>query len=226
MYILPDRALTKFKVIDVGAANEETLGNGRRRNMLSVERRWISDSRIWFAYCGVEPAAGHPSHCRTSSRDDIRCGLQKENISKISRIASGITFYAETAQESDDGKLITSPTHAFFEVKTLAMAMLEALRSATARMNLSQNPIRDDGTEGDDSMSAQLAMQLFSDLVDHHDGSSMIYDICASWRIPVQGDRSRGAGWSLSESVSSTTRHQLRNEDEDEFEWVRREMSK
>ena len=232
--------INEVRTIDVGADSEESLGNAQnaetRDQLLSVERRWI---RAFGAFVRVlwGTLRGTYRWLYVTLQNIVRgrrqtAGLPKENLS---RIASGITFYAETAQESDDGDGSEADHESyarFLRGEDISdddsedSAFSDSSDESESESDSSRQD--DDEAEGDDSVFApsawerlkEEALQLFSDLVDNHvDDDSSTSMIFAHMTYP------RAGGPLTRRRLVSvlSTRQQLQNE-EDEFERVRREM--
>lgn len=232
--------INEVRSIDVGADSEETLSNAQneetRDRLLSVERRWI---RAFGAFVRVlwGTLRGIYRWLYITLQNIVRGRRQTADGTEIpketlSRIASGMPFYAETAQESDDGDGSEADHESY--VRFLRGEDISDDDSGDSTFSDGSDESEsesdsshqdDDRAEGDDSMPGpsawerlkEEALQLFSDLIDHHiDDGSMIFAHMAYPRAGGPLTRRR------LDSVLST-RQQLQNE-EDEFERVRREM--
>ena len=240
--------INEVRSIDVGADSEETLGNVQnvetRDRLLSLERRWVRAFGafvrvLWGTLRGICRwlcvASRNIVRGRRQTADDT--GLPKESLSKI---ASGMSFYVEAAEEELDDVDESEADHESYarflrgedisdddsEDSTFSD---DADESESESDSSRQDDLGDDMDDGPPADSFQPefvwerlrgeAMQLFSDLVDNHvdDDSSMVLAHMAYPRSGGPLTRRR------LESVIRA-RQQMENEGEDEFERVRREM--
>lgn len=242
--------INEVRSIDVGADSEETLGNAQnaetRDQLLSLERRWLRAFGafirvLWGTLRGTYRWLWVTSHNIISGQRQAvhNAGLPKESLS---RMASGMSFYVEAAEEEWDDVDESEADHdsyaRFLRGEDISdddsgdstfsdgTDESESESDSSRQEELCDDMDDDDGLFADSSQHQSVwemlrgeAIQLFSDLVDNHvdDDSSMVLAHMAYPRSGGPLTRRR------LESVIRT-RHQLENEGEDEFERVRREV--